>query len=110
MNAHRTRVDSPAALIELATDVMRRIQRVAVTTGPESRVRLMGELSLVSICLGGIEYATGQAAHGLPGLPSRHQLRQAERERLPAFQGGRLLPPPTRRRITHQAKRVGVAV
>src|SRR5436309_3023974 len=98
MNAHRTRLDSPAALIELATDVTRRIQRIAVMAGPASRIRLMGELSLVSICLGGIEYATLQAAHGLPGLPARKPLRKAERERLPAFEGGRLLPPAKRRR------------
>jgi len=86
MNAHRGRLDTPAALIEKATDVLSRIQRVANKTGPEGRLRLMGELSLCGMVLDSVEHVVFAYAYGVPSkLPKA-------RKALPAFKGGRILP------------------
>ncbi len=99
MNAHRQRLDTPTALIEHATDVLARIQRVAVKAGTEGRLLLMGELSLVAVRLDLIEQAVFKAARGTLADPTPKQLPKAQRERL-EFHGGRglrALPAPKRR-------------
>ena len=82
MNAHRQKLASPAALIEMATSTLSRISRVAPRAGTESRLRLLGELSLVGIVVDGIEHMVLGAATG-----EVKQLPKARRA-LPPFRGG----------------------
>ena len=98
MNAHRLRAGSTTALIESATDVIARVQRVAVRCGKEARLRLECELALVALALDKVESDVYGAARGELADPTPKQLPRAQRERL-EFHGGRgLLPAPKKRR------------
>jgi hypothetical protein len=76
--------NNPATLIERATDVLARIQRVALKVGPEGRLLLQQELALVGTLLDKIEFTVCQAAKGeVKQLPTA-------RKALPPFRGGRI--------------------
>lgn len=96
MTATTSRLDTPAALIYAATDVARRVHRLAARLRPMYVLRLQGELALVARVLDEVEdvEAGNRQFDSESGLKPR-----ALRGSSPEFIGGRLaLPAPKRRK------------
>lgn len=94
MNAHTARLDTPAALVTKASNILGRIMRVAAHVAPTQCLHLQGELALVAQVLEDVEQLAVHEAQFYAALATMKPKR-AIPPPCPAFKGGRgLLPAP----------------
>ena len=99
MNAHRPALDTPAALITKAADVLGRVMRVAAQVRPTLCLRLQGELALTDRVLEEVERLAAHDAR-YAALAAMNPKRDIP-PKCPEFVGGRrALPAPRRKRHT----------
>jgi hypothetical protein len=97
--AMHARLDTPAALITTASNILGRIMRVAAHVPPMQCLRLQGELALTGQALDDIEKLTALDAQytTLAAMKPKKALPPP----CPEFVGGRrALPPPRQKRLT----------
>jgi len=95
MNAHMARLDTPAALITKASNILGRIMRVAAHVRPTQCLRLQGELALHEQVLDEVEQLAVHEAQyaALATMKSKRAIPP----KCPAFVGGRRALPAPRR-------------
>ena len=95
----RARLDTPAALIEKASDVLGRIMRVAAHVRPTLCLRIQGELSLTDQVLVEVEQLAAHDARY--AALAAMKPKRIPPPKCPDFVGGRrALPAPRRKRLT----------